>query len=554
MAMNKTMRAHIRTTDTPVRNTLTKLGVWTGALLLVSAAYCLLYEPAHAAESGQGVHKKSDIVAIKAISLTLTAEPTVVLADGSSAAVVTATVTDAGSGGKIENATVSVGRSSGVQASVSPGTSQTTDEDGNTIFTVRSSTAGVVALSGTAGSDEPSFASAENLEITFVAAPNELDAINLVAAPTTLDLNTRRSATITATVTKNNGEDNPGKDVSFFATGGTLSKTSGKTNDSGQVTTTFTAIVSGTAIITATSGNLHDQLQIPVTAPPPSGNSGSVTVTLAFTLANGATTALITATLFGPGNQPVSGQSITFTVPPGVQVNPVSGTSNGSGIVTTSVTSPVSGSIIVTATPDQGIPVQITITLSALPGPDTRLLLPLAQRTPNPDELPLVAIKNGDFEAPGSWAFSRPDIIYPCKDLIGAPLKSGCGGSQVAWLGGVRSTSTFTIAQPITMTNWYPVQVRFRYFVESTRTDCNSDKAQVWFGQTLLGNTTFALCRQDSSTAWQTVFFELPRIAATGSLRFESQLAGGEISSFFVDDVSLCTTSSYRHPAMPVCP
>jgi hypothetical protein len=28
----------------------------------------------------------------------------------------------------------------------------------------------------------------------------------------------------------------------------------------------------------------------------------------------------------------------------------------------------------------------------------------------------------------------------------------------------------------------------------------------------------------------------------------------GVISSFFVDDVSLCSNSSFKHPSMPSCP
>ncbi len=339
----------------PAKMMLLRLGVWTAALLIALAAPCLPFNQAHSIGLQHGLVRHAGFTAAELITLTLTAKPTVVLANGSSAAVVTATVTSASSGEKLEDVSVNVERWIGVHASVLPDSSQLTDDDGNAVFTVRSSTSGVVTLFGVANPDGSSFALAENLEITFVAT-------------------------------------------------------------------------------------------------------------------------------------------------------------------------------------------------------EPRVFMPFAQRPPNPDELPLVAIKNGDFEAPGAWAFSYPDIIYPCKDLIGTPLKSGCGGFQVVWLGGVRSTSTLTIAQPITMTNWYPVQVRFRYFVESTRTDCTSDKAEVWFGQTLLGNKTLALCKQNSSAAWQTGGFELPRIAATELLRFESQLAGGEISSFFVDDVSLCTTSSYRHPAMPVCP
>jgi hypothetical protein len=68
------------------------------------------------------------------------------------------------------------------------------------------------------------------------------------------------------------------------------------------------------------------------------------------------------------------------------------------------------------------------------------------------------------------------------------------------------------------------------------------------------GLVKHAGCGQKGGNSWQLAAFELPGAATTESLRFEVRLVGGGLSSFVVDDVSLCTTSGCRHPDMQVCP
>jgi hypothetical protein len=272
-----------------------------------------------------------------------------------------------------------------------------------------------------------------------------------------------------------------------------------------------------------------------------------VTVTLAASPlsipANSTTQSVITATVRGGDNLPAPGRTITFAAVNGA-VSPASGTTDAQGKATTFLTSSSAGNAVLTATPDNGSSAQITITVS-----NAQNLLPMVQLAP---PLPLIQLKNGGFETVGAWVFSRSDIVYPCASLRGSALKSGCGGAKVAWLGGVSTQTSFAMEQAVAMTDRYPVQVTFRYFIESARTSCGPDRALVRFGNQQMA--AFTLCKGESSSTWQSASYLLPGSTATQFLRFETLLAGGAVSSFFVDDVALCTTSDFAHPSLPKCP
>ena len=175
------------------------------------------------------------------------------------------------------------------------------------------------------------------------------------------------------------------------------------------------------------------------------------------------------------------------------------------------------------------------------------LHLPLMQGLPPP----LVTLNNGGFETNEAWTQIPADkIIVECSLFEGSALGAGCGGKRIAWLGGTDSATKHSIAQTLALTRYYPVTVRFKYFLITPPTGCESDTFEVWLGSTRLNKTS--LCGYTSPT-WEQGKVMLPAIDGNHELKFLADLPGGVRSSVFIDDVSLCTTSTFKHPLMPAC-
>jgi hypothetical protein len=355
---------------------------------------------------------------------------------------------------------------------------------------------------------------------------------------------------ITATVTKKNSSDPEAfVPVTFTASGGAVQPASGQSTLSGIVTTTFAPSAAGTAIVTATTGAKSRTVQISILASPGAGHVSSVKLTASpLTIpANNVTPAIITATVTNEQNQALQGQVVTFTTSSGA-VSPSTGTTGEQGTVTTSFKSGQPALARITASLDSGVTdtLQIQVVDTTLPVTN---YLPVASNAP---ALPLVSLKDGSFETGIGWTQDPPDkIIYACNKLQGSSLPAGCVGNKLAWLGGVSQAVTHSIAQPMTLTQLYPVTVRFRYFVASQRAGCDNGVGEMWSGAIKL--FTIPLCRS-ANPSWQPAGVVLPQVDGSQLLKFQAVLPGGVISSFFVDDISLCFTSPFKHPQMPACP
>jgi hypothetical protein len=294
------------------------------------------------------------------------------------------------------------------------------------------------------------------------------------------------------------------------------------------------------------AGELHSEepdttppVLLPLTAQP------------ATALANGTSLITITGTLRDALNAPVPGIVVTFRADPDefVSLQPVTTTTDATGRITTTVRSTQPGKVTISAEGTVATNVSIGNALVEVTFSNMQIHLPLTSLAP---PLPLVSLKDGSFETGSGWTQAPPgEIIYACAGLLGVNLRSGCVGNKLAWLGGVSQAVTHSIAQPMTLTQLYPVTVRFRYFVASQRAGCDNGVGEMWSGAIKL--FTIPLCRS-ANPSWQPAGVVLPQVDGSQLLKFQAVLPGGVISSFFVDDISLCSTSPFKHPQMPACP
>ncbi len=348
---------------------------------------------------------------------------------------------------------------------------------------------------------------------------------------------------LSATVKNRQGGLMPGERVTFTHSTGAVLPLTSVTNPQGVVTATFRASQPGAAYITATAGaGMSDNVLVWV-----ADTTIPVTMTLTASRlaipADSATASLITATVRSAG-QPVAGRTVTFTVTGG-SLKPLTGISNSRGEVTTTLTASGAGNAMVTAHPDVGTPVQRTITIDNM-----NLHLPLAWGAAPPPP-PLVKLSNGDFETDGAWTQTPSGkIIVECSRFPGTVLGNGCDGTRMAWLGGSDVATIRSISQELALTKSYPVTVRFKFFIITLPSGCESDYFEVRIGSTQLRK--IPLCGFTSDD-WSTGSVELPAIDGKHELKFQVVAPGGVRSSIFIDDVSLCSTSSSKHPEMPAC-
>lgn len=167
---------------------------------------------------------------------------------------------------------------------------------------------------------------------------------------------------------------------------------------------------------------------------------------------------------------------------------------------------------------------------------------------------------NGNFDqgSENGWTEivngAKGKLIYPCSSSgILQEVRDGCNGSHLAWLGGVSKATVDVLKQSITLPVGYDsIGVKFRYFIDAARqTNCDVDSSQVDFAGT---RRTFDLCSSNPDKGWQEA--TIPGSGASGviTVTFTTTLTSGKVSSFFVDDVQLCSDNPNRVPAdTPPC-
>jgi hypothetical protein len=297
----------------------------------------------------------SDTVNITLISsgvgtITLSASPSSLPADGASSSAVTAIVRD-GAGDPVTKGTSVLFRTT--LGTFSNGT------DSITVATLADTGIATVSLiaaaaPGTATVTAESGGVSQTTTVTFIGG-GQPASLSLNSSKKSVKSDNSDSATITATLLDGNNAPIAGFVVAFSVDTGQISASSATTDANGQAKITFSAGINSTnrtATITATVAGPAG----PITASIPIeilGSSLTLTTDKTTIPDDGSVAATLTATIKDGGGSPVEGALITFTVSSsgtgGANVTPDSGTTNAAGILQVSVKGTSQGDVTVTA-------------------------------------------------------------------------------------------------------------------------------------------------------------------------------------------------------------
>lgn len=271
----------------------------------------------------------------------LTVDKRLVLANGSDQAVYTATVTDA-QGNPVANQTVSWTTNF---ATLSAPTSITGPE-GTATISLTSLQAGAAVVNAQAGSSAPRAAE----EVTFTGDPATVTIATLTPDKTTALANGSDAITYVATVRDINNNPVAGQTVTLTTDLGTLGTTTAVTNAAGQVQTTLTSILAGTATVggSLTNGATINATPVTFTADPSTARITTVTVDKTSALANGSDAATYTATVTDANNNPLTGIAVNWATTLGTLSGAQSST-GADGLATITLSSTVAGAAQVNA-------------------------------------------------------------------------------------------------------------------------------------------------------------------------------------------------------------
>ena len=375
-------------------------------------------------------------------SITLTADPTSILADGGSSSAITATVKDAA--GNPVNAGTSVVFTTNL-GTFSNGTA--------TITVITSDATGVVTASliagttpGTATVTAEANSVTQPINVTFSGPP---DNITATANPSTLTADGTSTSTVTATVLDSNG--NPvadGEVLSVTVGSGTVSQLNPTTTD-GVATVTYTSPSSvpqgdiDTINFTATNG-VSGAADITLTGPQ------VATVVLSATPtslpADGTSTSVITATVtVSSGGTAPEGTPVEFTVSGGGYFETAGQTTitkntNASGVATARLTAGTSEGDATIGATSSGVLAQ-DISVSYQPGSITLTIVPstiLATGTAEAEVTAALKDVNSNPAPNGtSVSFSLDDLSLGSIPATGT-VSGGQGNAVVTFTGGTK--------------------------------------------------------------------------------------------------------------------
>ncbi|WP_277594472.1 Ig-like domain-containing protein [Pseudomonas chlororaphis] len=276
-----------------------------------------------------------------AASVSLTASPSSITADGMSTSTLTATVKDA-HGNAVPGASVTWHTSAGTLAS---GSSSTNASGVATVVLTSSTAAGSATVDATAGTGNASAL------VTFVAGA--ASGVSLTASPSSITANGTSTSTLTATVKDAHGNAVPGASVTWHTSAGTLASGSSSTNASGVATVVLTSsTAAGSATVDATAGTGTASALVAFVAGIPA--SVSLTASPSSITADGTSTSTLTATVKDAHGNAVPGASVTWHTSAGTLASGSSST-NASGVATVVLTSSTAaGSATVDATAGTG--------------------------------------------------------------------------------------------------------------------------------------------------------------------------------------------------------
>jgi adhesin/invasin len=284
-------------------------------------------------------------------TVTVSANPSSIPADGTSTSTVTATVN--GPSGPVVGDPVNFTTSGTACGTLSGSTSPTNPSGQATVTYTSSTTVGTCSVTAT----EANQGQSGSTTINQTQVGNQ---VTVTPASSTVPADGTTTDSVLAHVTGVSGPVS-GDTVTFSTSGGAacgpVSPSSGVTDVAGNVSTTYTAShTSGFCTITAHEANTGADGQTTIdqtTFPPTTTNTVGVVANPASIPANGTSHSTVTATVTN-GATPVVGDPVVLTLsgPPGVcgSISPTSGTTNSSGQVTGIYTSTTTaGTCTVTA-------------------------------------------------------------------------------------------------------------------------------------------------------------------------------------------------------------
>ncbi|MDB2168786.1 Ig-like domain-containing protein, partial [Citrobacter farmeri] len=263
------------------------------------------------------------------------------LANGSETNSVKATVTDA-QGNLLTGQVVNFSVNNGATIAASG----TTGDDGTVLMTLTSLVAGDATVTASINN------SSRSVSVTFIADASTAQiadgALERVINGALADGSTPNS--VKATVTDANGNILAGQSVSFSADNGATIAASGTTGSDGTVTMTLTSRVVGDSTVTASINNSSESVEVTFVADTGTAQiaAGALEVVDTGAWADGETTNRVKATVTDARGTPLPDQVVNFSADNGATIA-ASGTTNGAGTITMSLTSLVAGDVTVTA-------------------------------------------------------------------------------------------------------------------------------------------------------------------------------------------------------------
>jgi len=263
------------------------------------------------------------------------------LANGSATNSVKATVTDA-NGNLLSGQTVNFSVNNGATIVASG----TTGDDGTVTMTLTSTVAGEATVTASINN------SSRSVSVTFTADTSTARIADGALERVINDALANGSATnsVKATVTDANGNILIGQTVNFSADNGATIMASGTTGNDGTVTMTLTSMVVGDSTVTASINNSSESVEVTFVADIGTAQiaAGALEIVGTGARADGVTTNSVKATVTDARGTPLPGQLVNFSADNGATIA-ASGTTNGAGTITMSLTSLVAGDVTVTA-------------------------------------------------------------------------------------------------------------------------------------------------------------------------------------------------------------
>ncbi|MTC47244.1 LysM peptidoglycan-binding domain-containing protein [Providencia sp. wls1922] len=282
------------------------------------------------------------------------------LANGNSPIEVKTQLKDA-NGNPIINSVVTWSSNKDPQKVIFTPVSSTTDNNGYATTLIASTLAGEVTITAT-----PTNGSPQDVTLTFIP-----DATTSVLKPQNINITQNGSIAdgkkpnlVSITITDQFGNPLPNVDVQFATDKGTLANTLVKTDANGVAQTAITSTQAGEANVTITVDGKDIQHKVQFVGDKSTPQIAKPTVSQITQIADGKKPIEITTKLVDAHNNPLPNTVVTWSSNKNandVQFTQQTTTTDANGLATTTITSTVTGDIIITATAPNATPQEVKV-------------------------------------------------------------------------------------------------------------------------------------------------------------------------------------------------